>query len=125
MNTTIDMMIDIISSDMPGFLDSTKPEDRDLFSHISYMILMCKIISVDMVLSIVAIDKFTESFLEQYLSLFECTEDIEKINKSYDYVTEFYMNIFNYLVKSEEYEMCSNFRNFIESFNEKNNMDEL
>jgi len=125
MNTTIDMMIDIISSDMPEFLDEAKTEDRDMFGHISYMILMCKIISVDMVLSVTAIDSFTDCFLEQYLSLFEISDNIEKINKSYDYVTEFYMSLYKYLVTAEEYEMCSNFRNFIDRFNEKNQMDEL
>lgn len=125
MNTTIDTMIDIISSDMPEFLDSTKPEDREVFSHISYMILMCKIISVDDVLSITAIDRFTDSFLDRYLSLVESSDNIEKINKSYDYVTEFYMNLFNYLVNNEEFEMCSNFRNFIDAFNQKSKMDEL
>lgn len=125
MNTEIDTMIDIISSDIPEFLDGTKPEDRGIFSHISYMILMSKIISVDMVLSVTAIDSFTDCFLDQYLSLVESSDNIEKINKSYDYVTEFYMNLFNYLVSNEKYEMCSNYRNFIDAFNEKNSMDEL
>lgn len=125
MNTDIDTMIDIISSDIPEFLDATKPEDRNIFSHVSYMILMSKIISVDMVLSVTAIDSFTDCFLDQYLSLVESSGNIEKINKSYDYVTEFYMNLFNYLVNNEKYEMCSNYRNFIDNFNEKNSMDEL
>jgi hypothetical protein len=118
-------MIDIISSDIPEFLDGAKPEDREIFSHLSYMILMCKIISVDRVLGIVAIDSFTDSFLERYQSLIDISDNIEKINKSYDYITEFYMNLFNYLVNSEEYEMCSNFRNFIDRFNQKSEMDEL
>jgi len=125
MNKNIDDMIDIISSDIPEFLDATKPEDRDIFSHLSYMILMCKALCVDSFIGRVFIDEFTESFLEQYLSMIECSDNIEKINKSYDYITEFYMNLFNYLVNLEEYEMCSNFRNFIDSFNEKSNMDEL
>jgi hypothetical protein len=125
MSTNIDTMIDIISSDIPEFLDGAKPEDREIFSHISYMILMCKIISVNDILSQTAIDSFTDSFLDQYLSLIESSDNIEKINKSYDYVTEFYMNLFNYLVNNEEYEMCSNFKNFINSFNEKSEMDEL
>lgn len=125
MNTDIDTMIDIISSDIPEFLDATKSEDRNIFSHVSYMILMSKIISVDMVLSITAIDSFTDCFLDRYLLLVESSENIEKINKSYDYVTEFYMNLFNYLVNNEKYEMCSNYRNFIDAFNEKSSMDEL
>jgi hypothetical protein len=125
MSTHIDTMIDIISSDIPEFLDGTKPEDREIFSHLSYMILMGKIISVDRFLGIVAIDSFTDSFLERYQSLIDSSDNIEKINKSYDYITEFYMNLFNYLVNSEEYEMCSNFRNFIDRFNQKSEMDEL
>ena len=125
MNTTIDNMIDIISSDMPEFLDHTKTEDRDIFSHISYMILMSKILSVDYVLSIKLIDEFTESFQERFLGLLDCSENIEKINISYDYVGEFYLNLLNYLINAEEYEMCSNFRNFIDAFNEKNKDNEL
>jgi hypothetical protein len=122
MNTTIDMMIDVIASDMPEFLDEAKSEDRDIFNYMSVMILMCKILSTESVLGIADIDSFTEAFLKYFSEMLDCSNDIEKINKSYDYVTEFYMKLFEYLVKTEEYEMCSNFRNFIDSFNEKNNM---
>jgi hypothetical protein len=121
MNTTIDMMIDVIASDMPEFLDEVKSEDRELFDYMSAMILMCKILSTDVTLSLKNIDSFTESFLHYFAGMLECSNDIEKVNKCYDYVTEFYMKLFEYLIKAEEYEMCSNFRNFINSFNEKNN----
>ena len=122
MNTTIDMMIDIISSDMPEFLDEAKSEDRDIFNYMSVMILMCKILSTGSVLGIADIDSFTEAFLKYFTEMLDCSNDIEKINKSYDYITEFYMSLYKYLITAEEYEMCSNFRNFIDSFNEKNNM---
>jgi hypothetical protein len=122
MNSTIDMMIDVIASDIPEFLDETKPEDRELFDYMSAMILMCKILSTEVTLSIKNIEKFTESFLDYFAGMLECSENIEKINKCYDYVTEFYMKLFQYLISAEEYEMCSNFRNFIDIFNEKNNM---
>lgn len=125
MSTTIDEMIDIISSDMPEFLDHTKPEDRDMFTHISNMIIMSKILSIKTILSIKLIDEFTESFQERFISLLDCSENIEKINISYDYVSEFYLNILNYLINIEEYEMCSNFRSFIDAFNEKNKDNEL
>lgn len=118
-------MIDIISSDMPEFLDHTKPEDRDMFAHISNMIIMSKILSIKTILSIKLIDEFTESFQERFISLLDCSENIEKINISYDYVSEFYLNILNYLINIEEYEMCSNFRSFIDAFNEKNKDNEL
>jgi len=122
MNTTIDMMIDVISSDMPEFLDEAKSEDRELFGYISAMILMCKILSTEVTLSLRNIESFTVSFLDYFEGMLECSENIDKINKCYEYVTEFYMKLFQYLIKTEEYEMCSNFRNFIEVFNEKNNM---
>jgi uncharacterized membrane protein required for colicin V production len=122
MNTTIDMMIDVIASDIPEFLDETKPEDRELFDYMSAMILMSKILSTDVILSIKNIESFVESFLDYFAGMLECSENIEKVNKCYDYVTEFYMKLFQYLISAEEYEMCSNFRNFIDIFNEKNNM---
>ena len=122
MNTTIDMMIDIISSDMPEFLDEAKPQDRDIFNYMSAMLLMSKILSTGTTLSKENIESFSESFLDYFEGMLECSENIEKINKSYDYVTEFYMKLFEYLIKTEEYEMCSNFKNFIDSFNEKNNI---
>jgi len=122
MNTTIDMMIDVIASDMPEFLDEVKSEDRNIFNYMSVMILMSKILSTDCVLGIADIDSFTEAFLKYFSDMLDCSNDIEKINKCYDYITEFYMKLFEYLVKAEEYEMCSNFRNFISIFNEKNNM---
>jgi hypothetical protein len=121
MNTTIDMMIDVIASDMPEFLDEAKSEDRDIFDYVSLMILMSKILSIESVLGIADIDSFTEAFLKYFSDMLDCSNDIEKINKCYDYVTEFYMKLFEYLVKAEEYEMCSNFRNFIDIFNQKNN----
>lgn len=122
MNSTIDMMIDVIASDIPEFLDETKPEDRELFDYMSAMILMSKILSTDVILSIKNIESFVESFLDYFAGMLECSENIEKVNKCYDYVTEFYMKLFQYLISAEEYEMCSNFRNFIDIFNEKNNM---
>jgi hypothetical protein len=121
MNSTIDMMIDVIASDMPEFLDEVKSEDRQIFDYMSAMILMSKILSTGTTLSQQNIDSFSESFLDYFAGMLECSENIEKINKCYDYVTEFYMKLFEYLIKAEEYEMCSNFRNFINSFNEKNN----
>ena len=122
MNTTIDMMIDVIASDMPEFLDEVKSEDRYLFDYMSAMILMSKILSTDVILSHKNIESFVESFLDYFAGMLECSENIEKVNKCYDYVTEFYMKLFQYLIAAEEYEMCSNFRNFIDIFNEKNNM---
>ena len=122
MNTTIDMMIDVIASDMPEFLDEAKSEDRKLFEYVSAMILMSKILSIEITLSHKNIDSFTESFLDYFAGMLECSENIEKVNKCYDYVTEFYMKLFQYLITAEEYEMCSNFRNFVDVFNEKNNM---
>jgi uncharacterized membrane protein required for colicin V production len=116
------MMIDVIASDIPEFLDETKPEDRELFDYMSAMILMSKILSTDVILSIKNIESFVESFLDYFAGMLECSENIEKVNKCYDYVTEFYMKLFQYLISAEEYEMCSNFRNFIDIFNEKNNM---
>ena len=121
MNTTIDMMIDVIASDMPEFLDEVKSEDRNIFDYMSAMILMSKILSTGTTLSQQNIDSFSESFLDYFAGMLECSENIEKVNKCYDYVTEFYMKLFEYLIAAEEYEMCSNFRNFIDSFNEKNN----
>jgi len=121
MNTTIDMMIDVIASDMPEFLDEAKSEDRDIFNYVSLMILMSKILSIESVLGIADIDSSTEAFLKYFSDMLDCSNDIEKINKCYDYVTEFYMKLFEYLIKAEEYEMCSNFRNFIDIFNQKNN----
>ena len=121
MNTTIDTMIDIIASDMPEFLDEVKSEDRQIFDYMSAMILMSKILSTGTTLSQRNIDSFSESFLDYFEGMLECSENIEKINKCYDYVTEFYMKLFKYLISAEEYEMCSNFKNFIDSFNEKNN----
>jgi hypothetical protein len=114
-------MIDVIASDMPEFLDEAKSEDRDIFDYVSLMILMSKILSIESVLGIADIDSFTEAFLKYFSDMLDCSNDIEKINKCYDYVTEFYMKLFEYLVKAEEYEMCSNFRNFIDIFNQKNN----
>ena len=122
MNTTIDMMIDVIASDMPEFLDEAKSEDRDIFNYMSVMILMSKILSTECVLGIADIDSFTEAFLKYFSEMLDCSCDITKINKSYDYITEFYMSLYKYLITAEEYEMCSNFKNFIDSFNEKNNM---
>lgn len=122
MNTTIDMMIDVIASDIPEFLDEVKSEDRQIFDYMSAMILMSKILSTDVILSIKNIESFVESFLDYFAGMLECSENIEKVNKCYDYVTEFYMKLFQYLISAEEYEMCSNFRNFIDIFNEKNNM---
>ena len=122
MNTTIDMMIDVIASDMPEFLDEVKSEDRYLFDYMSAMILMSKILSIEVILSHNNIESFVESFLDYFAGMLECSENIEKVNKCYDYVTEFYMKLFQYLIAAEEYEMCSNFRNFVDIFNEKNNM---
>jgi uncharacterized membrane protein required for colicin V production len=122
MNSTIDMMIDVIASDIPEFLDEVKSEDRQIFDYMSAMILMSKILSTDVILSIKNIESFVESFLDYFAGMLECSENIEKVNKCYDYVTEFYMKLFQYLISAEEYEMCSNFRNFIDVFNEKNNM---
>jgi uncharacterized membrane protein required for colicin V production len=122
MNSTIDMMIDVIASDIPEFLDEVKSEDRQIFDYMSAMILMSKILSTDVILSIKNIESFVESFLDYFAGMLECSENIEKVNKCYDYVTEFYMKLFQYLISAEEYEMCSNFRNFIDIFNEKNNM---
>lgn len=122
MNSTIDMMIDVIASDMPEFLDETKSEDRNIFGYMSAMLLMSKILSTGTTLSQKNIESFSESFLDYFEGMLECSENIEKINKSYDYITEFYMKLFQYLIKTEEYEMCSNFKNFIDSFNEKNNI---
>ena len=121
MNTTIDMMIDIIASDMPEFLDEAKSQDRDIFDYMSAMLLMSKILSIESVLGIADIESFVECFMSYFSDMLECSDNIEKINMSYDYVTEFYMKLFQYLIKAEEYEMCSNFRNFIDIFNEKNN----
>jgi uncharacterized membrane protein required for colicin V production len=116
------MMIDVIASDIPEFLDEVKSEDRQIFDYMSAMILMSKILSTDVILSIKNIESFVESFLDYFAGMLECSENIEKVNKCYDYVTEFYMKLFQYLISAEEYEMCSNFRNFIDIFNEKNNM---
>jgi CRISPR/Cas system-associated endonuclease Cas3-HD len=116
------MMIDVIASDMPEFLDETKSEDRNIFGYMSAMLLMSKILSTGTTLSQKNIESFSESFLDYFEGMLECSENIEKINKSYDYITEFYMKLFQYLIKTEEYEMCSNFKNFIDSFNEKNNI---
>jgi uncharacterized membrane protein required for colicin V production len=116
------MMIDVIASDIPEFLDEVKSEDRQIFDYMSAMILMSKILSTDVILSIKNIESFVESFLDYFAGMLECSENIEKVNKCYDYVTEFYMKLFQYLISAEEYEMCSNFRNFIDVFNEKNNM---
>jgi hypothetical protein len=88
----------------------------------SAMILMCKILSIEVTLSIKNIEKFTESFLDYFAGMLECSGNIEKVNKCYDYVTEFYMSLYQYLINAEEYEMCSNFRNFVDIFNEKNNI---
>jgi len=121
MNTTIDMMIDIIASDMPEFLDEAKSQDRDIFDYMSAMLLMSKILSIESVLGIADIESFVECFMSYFSDMLECSDNIEKINMSYDYVTEFYMKLFQYLIKAEEYEMCSNFRNFIDIFNQKNN----
>ena len=121
MNTTIDMMIDIIASDMPEFLDEAKSQDRDIFDYMSAMLLMSKILSIESVLGIADIESFVECFMSYFSDMLECSDNIEKINMSYDYVTEFYMKLFQYLIKAEEYEMCSNFKNFIDAFNEKNN----
>jgi ethanolamine utilization microcompartment shell protein EutS len=115
------MMIDVIASDMPEFLDEVKSEDRQIFDYMSAMILMSKILSTDVTLSQQNIDSFSISFLDYFSGMLECSENIEKINKCYDYVTEFYMKLFQYLINAEEYEMCSNFKNFIDCFNEKNN----
>lgn len=116
------MMIDVIASDMPEFLDEVKSEDRNIFNYMSVMILMSKILSTDCVLGIADIESFVEAFLKYFSDMLDCSNDIEKVNKCYDYITEFYMKLFEYLIKAEEYEMCSNFRNFINIFNEKNNM---
>ena len=121
MNKNIDDMIDIISSDMPEFLDHTKPEDRDIFSHMSYLLVMIKILTNGNIMSLKEIDEFTESYLDHILLMMECSGNIEKINKSYDYVSSIYMNVMNYLENFEEYEMCHNFKSFFELFNDKTN----
>lgn len=121
MSKNIDDMIDIISSDIPEFLDHTKPEDRDIFSHISYLLIMIKILTSGKIMSVNEVYEFTDSYFNHILSMMECSENIEKINKSYDYVSSIYTNVMDYLEKAEEYEMCHNFKSFFELFNDKTN----
>lgn len=124
MRATIDDMIDVISSDIPHFLSGSNRKDIEAFSNMSYLILMAKILCVEMTLSIIAIDKFSDEFFDRINEMTESLEgDDDKAEQCYDYVTQFYHNLFTYLVNAEEYEMCSNFRNFIERFNKK--VDEI
>jgi hypothetical protein len=123
MRTRIDDMIDVISSDIPHFLNGSRRSDIEAFNELSYLILMAKILCVDTTLSIKAIDRFSDDFFERINYMTELLEDDYKAEQCYDYVTQFYHNLFTYLVNNEEYEMCSNFRNFIERFNKK--VDEI
>lgn len=118
-------MIEIISSDIPEFLDAAKPEDRELFCHISHLMMLSKQLATQSIMNRERIIIFTDGFLRRYDDMLDSTTSIEKINICYNYVTEFYMKLFDYLIKAEEYEMCSNFRNFIDCFNEKTIDDEL
>lgn len=117
----IDTMIEIISEDFPEFLDQSKPEDRDIFTYVSYMIIMSKMICVDKVMSHKGIESFTQAFFDQMENMIASSNNISKVNMSYDYVTEIYTNLLEYLERCEEYEMCSNFRNFFIEFNLKTN----
>lgn len=119
MRTNIDDMIDIISSDMPEFLDPTKLEDQEAFNYVSYLILVSKVLCVEMTLGMVTIIKFTDDFFDKINTMMENIDDDDKSEKCYEYVTQFYHNLFSYLESNEEYEMCSNFRNFINEFNDK------
>lgn len=119
MKTIIDDIIDVISSDMPEFLDPTKLEDQEAFNYVSYLILVSKVLCVDMSLGMLTIIKFTDDFFDKLNRMMNYMEDEDKCEKCYEYVTQFYHNLFSYLEDQEEYEMCSNFRNFINEFNDK------
>lgn len=119
MRTSIDDIIDVISSDMPEFLDPTKLEDQEAFNYVSYLILVSKVLCVDMSLGMLTIIKFTDDFFDKLNRMMNYMEDEDKCEKCYEYVTQFYNNLFLYLEENEEYEMCSNFRNFINEFNDK------
>jgi len=121
MNTSIDDMIDMISSGMPEFLNEAIPEDIDIFSQMSYLILMAKIIAVPQVLSIKSIDKFIDNYFKRVEELIDETENQTKAELAYDYICEFYLGMMMYLEQNEEYEMCSNFKRFFVGFNEKAN----
>lgn len=119
MRTSIDDIIDVISSDMPEFLDPTKLEDQEAFNYVSYLILVSKVLCVDMSLGMVTIIKFADDFFDKLNRMMNYMEDEDKCEKCYEYVSQFYNNLFLYLEENEEYEMCSNFRNFINEFNDK------
>lgn len=119
----IDEMIDIMSDDMPEFINSSDLIERELFEYISYLILMSKMLTVPRFIGMVGIDKFSDQFLVKINEMFLEYDGHKKLKKSYDYIVEFYSNMVDYLERIEEYEMCSNFKNFFITFNKK--VDEL
>jgi hypothetical protein len=115
----ISEMIDILSDDMPEFLDGSNILEIELFEHISYLILMSKMLTVPRFIGIVALDNFSDQFFEKMNYMFREFDENKKLKKSYDYIVEYYDYMIDYLERIEEYEMCSNFKNFIISFNKK------
>jgi len=112
-------MIDIMSDDMPEFINSSDSLERELFEYISYLILMSKMLTVPRFIGIVGIDKFSDQFFDKINEMFREFDGNRKLKKSYDYVVEYYTNMVDYLERIEEYEMCNNFKNFFISFNKK------
>ena len=114
----IDEMIDMISSSVPDFIDTTKEDHRELYDHIAYLILFSKVLCIRTTLGITHIDEFTQKFYDMTCDMIEHF-DINLANECYDYVKEFYDQFFIYLEQNEEYEMCSNFRNFFQALDLK------
>ncbi len=114
MIVNIDEMIDMISSSVPDFLDTTKEDHRELYEHTAYLILFSKVLCVRTTLGVKHIEEFTQKFFELTCDMIEYF-DINLANECYDYVKEYYDSFIIYLEQNEEYEMCSNFRNFFQA----------
>lgn len=114
----IDEMIDMISSSVPDFIDTTKEDHRELYEHVSYLILFSKVLCVRTTLGIKHIDEFTDKFFNLTSDMIEYY-DMSMANECYDYVKDFYDSFLIYLEQNEEYEMCSNFTNFFQALEHK------
>jgi hypothetical protein len=119
MKTSIDEMIDIISETRPEFLDVNDKLHNRLYDYISHLIILSKLLCSREFLSKKTIDIFTNNFYNFITELVKLSENDDTVEMSYDYINEFYTSMRDYLEVNEEYELCANFTNFINAFNDK------
>ena len=102
-------MIDIISDNVPEFLDLNEMWDKVQFDHIQDIILLSKWITIRKKIGPKTLQDFTKTFCDKVKLMISIDY---KSEECYNYIQNFYDDLIDYCESAEEYEICANIRNF-------------